>query len=146
MNDRERPLTSRGRRAARKMGKRLAGGDERPDLLVSSPARRALKTARILARKLRYSRRRIVVDPALYSHSAQGLLRMVRALDERHACVMLIGHNPQLTALAHVFCSRIAHMPTCAVARLRFDAGSWSKISRSRLLRAALDYPKRPRT
>jgi phosphohistidine phosphatase SixA len=47
--DKDRPLGDRGRRDAPKMGKRLAKGDVEPDLILSSPARRALKTAEIIA-------------------------------------------------------------------------------------------------
>jgi bisphosphoglycerate-dependent phosphoglycerate mutase len=65
--DKDRPLGDRGRRDARKMGKRLAKRDVKPDLILSSPARRALKTARIIAKKLDYKLKDIVVDDRLYA-------------------------------------------------------------------------------
>ena len=52
--DKDRPLADRGRRDAPKMGKRLAKRDVKPDLILSSPARRALTTAEIVAKKLDY--------------------------------------------------------------------------------------------
>src|SRR5437763_1654347 len=63
--DKDRPLGDRGRRDARKMGKRLAKRDVKPDLILSSPARRALKTARIIAKKLDYKRKDIVAADRL---------------------------------------------------------------------------------
>ena len=50
--DKDRPLDDRGRRDAPKMGKRLAKRDVKPDLILSSPARRALTTAEVIAKKL----------------------------------------------------------------------------------------------
>jgi len=144
--DHERPLSARGRRAARKMGRRLARRDLCPDLMLSSPAVRALKTARLLARRLCYARRDIIVDATLYACSSADLLRTVRSLDERFPQVMLIGHNPELTGLAHRFCKQITHMPTCAVARFTFDAVTWTDITRQPPVEVEFDYPKRPST
>ena len=55
--DKDRPLNDRGKRDAPKMGKRLADRDVNPDLILSSPAMRALTTAEIIAKKLDYSSR-----------------------------------------------------------------------------------------
>ena len=52
MPDKDRPLNDRGKRDAPKMGERLAKRDVKPNLILSSPARRALKTAEIIAKKL----------------------------------------------------------------------------------------------
>ena len=144
--DRERPLSGRGRRAARKMGRRLARRELCPDLMLSSSAVRALKTARLIARTLHYARRDIIVDAALYACSTAVLLRTVRSLDERFPRVMLIGHNPELTGLAHRFCKQITHMPTCAVASFTFDAHTWTDIGRHTAVEVEFDYPKRPST
>jgi len=144
--DRDRPLNERGRRAARKMGRRLAKQGRSLDLLLSSPAVRALKTARAIARKLHYPRRNILVNTGLYACAVADLLRTVRALDERFARVMLIGHNPEITGLAHRLCQQITHMPTCAVARLEFDAASWAVVGREAPSQVEFDYPKRMRT
>ena len=54
MPDKDRPLNDRGKRDAPKMGERLAKRDVKPDLILSSPARRALRTAEIIAKKLDY--------------------------------------------------------------------------------------------
>ena len=62
LTDKERPLNDRGRRDAPKMGERLAKRDVEPDLIVSSPAVRALATAQIFAEKLDYRAKNIVVD------------------------------------------------------------------------------------
>jgi phosphohistidine phosphatase len=141
--DKDRPLNDRGRRDAPKMGERLAKRDVKPDLILSSPAMRALKTAEIIAKKLDYRRKDIVVDDRFYAVAADDLLDVIHKLDDKLERVMLFGHNPELTELAHRLSSKITHMPTCAVAEFTFDAKSWSKIGKVKPAKVALDYPKR---
>jgi len=141
--DEDRPLNDRGRRDAPKMGERLAKRDVKPDLILSSPAMRAVKTAEIIAKKLDYGRKDIVVDDRLYAVGADDLLDVIHKLSDKLDRVMLFGHNPELTELAHRLSSKITHMPTCAVAEFTFDAKSWSKIGKVKPAKVALDYPKR---
>jgi phosphohistidine phosphatase len=141
--DKDRPLSDRGRRDAPKMGKRLAKRDVKPDLILSSPARRALTTAEIIAKKLDYKRKNIVVEDRLYSGAVHDLLNVVQKLGDKLERVMLFGHNPELTELAHRLSSEITHMPTCAVAEFMFSAKSWSNIGKAKLAKVALDYPKK---
>jgi len=142
MPDKDRPLNDRGKRDAPKMGERLAKRDVKPNLILSSPARRALKTAEIIAKKLDYKLKDIVVDNRLYAVEADDLLRVIRGLGDKAERVMLFGHNPELTELAHRLSSKITHMPTCAVAEFTFDAKSWSYIGKGKPSSVTLDYPK----
>jgi phosphohistidine phosphatase len=143
--DRERPLNDRGRRAARKMGRRLAKYQLEPDLVLSSPAVRALKTARIIARRLHYPRRQIILNPRLYASSASDLLHAVHELDDHFLTVLLVGHNPQITALARAFSNQITHMSTCAVARFTFAVDAWTAVGTAAPVETELHFPKRGR-
>jgi phosphohistidine phosphatase len=125
VRDRDRPLNDRGERDAPRMGNRLAEHAVRPDIILSSPALRALTTAKIIAGKLDYRGRDIRVDDRLYAAEADELLEVIRELGDKPKCVMLVGHNPELTELAHRFSSGITHLPTCAVAVFTFDAKTW---------------------
>jgi phosphohistidine phosphatase len=142
MPDKDRPLNDRGKRDAPKMGERLAKRDAKPDLILSSPAKRALKTAEIIAKKLDYKRKNIVVDDRLYAVKANELLDVIHKLGDKLERVMVFGHNPELTELAHRFSSEITHMPTCAVAEFTFDAKSWSNLGKDKPAKVALEYPK----
>jgi phosphohistidine phosphatase len=143
-SDRNRPLSDRGRRDALAMAERLAKREGRPDLILSSPAARALATARIIAKGLRYKRKDIVVVDRLYGGGSEDLLAVIRKLGRGPDRVMLFGHNPELTELARSWASEIAHMPTCAVARFTFATRSWAKVGRAKVEEASLDWPKRP--
>jgi len=140
--DKDRPLNARGERDAPKMGKRLAKRDVMPDLILSSPARRALKTAKIIAKELDYKLKDVVVDDRLYAVEADQLLHVICRLDDKLKCVLLFGHNPELTELAHRLSSKITDMPTCAVAEFTFDAKSWSDVGKDKPASVTLDSPK----
>ncbi len=143
MADKDRPLNDRGKRDAPKMGKRLAKRGVKPDLILSSSAVRALETAEIVAKEVDYKRKDILVDDRLYAVGAEELLDVIRKLGDEVERVMLIGHNPELTELAHRLSSKITDMPTCAVAEFTFDAKAWATIGEDKPTKATLDYPKR---
>jgi phosphohistidine phosphatase len=138
-------LAARGRRAARQMGRRLAKRKAHPSLMLSSPAVRALKTARIMARKLHYPSRRIAVDAGLYACTMAELLRAVQALDKRHSRVMLFGHNPEMTGLARHFSRETPLLRTCAVARFTFKVDAWADVGPDTLAGVEFEFPKKDR-
>lgn len=143
LSDRDRPLNERGEHDARKMAERLAQRGVGAELILSSPARRALATAQIFGRKLGYGGADIVVDARIYAASADDLLDVIHELDDKRRSVMLFGHNPGLTDLANRLSSQIAEMPTCAVAEFSFDAKSWARIGELRPQKAWTSSPKK---
>jgi len=140
--DKERPLNDRGLRDAPKMGERLAKQDHKPDLIVSSPAVRALTTAELIAGKLGYGRDDIVVDERLYAATPEALLEFISGLGKKPKRVMLVGHNPEFSELAHRLSSKITEMPTCAVAEFTFDVASWADIDEQKPVKVAHYTPK----
>ncbi len=143
LRDHERPLNKRGKRDAPEMGERLARRGYEPDLMVSSSAVRALKTARTIAGKLAYSRQSIAVEDRLYHAGVAELLQVIRGVDDSVDSLMLFGHNPGLTDLAnHIGPREILNMPTCAVLHLRFEAESWAEVGKTTVDEVMYDYPK----
>ena len=143
LDDRERPLNKRGEGDAPEMGARLARRKDRPDLIVSSPAVRALQTARIIAKKLGYPRKDIAVEERLYGAGIVELLDVIRNADESAATLMLFGHNPGLTELAnHLGPREIPNLPTCGVLHLRFETDTWSVVGYARGDEVLFDFPK----
>lgn len=110
------------------MGKRLSKRGVKPDLLVSSPALRALTTAQLIANEIGYQRKDIIVDERLYASSPDALLAIICAIGDQVDRVMLFGHNPEFTDLAHRLSSEVIDMPTCAVAEFRFDVKAWADV------------------
>lgn len=141
--DRDRLLAESGERELVKMGKRLARRELCPDLIVSSPALRALATAVGLARAIGYRRKDILFDERLYACRVEDLLAVLAEEGEGHKRVMLVGHNPELLEMVQHFCPDIEHLPTCAVAELRFDCKSWKGLGQLTPEKLQLDYPKK---
>jgi phosphohistidine phosphatase len=125
------------------MGKRLAKREVKPDLLLSSPALRALKTAQLMAVAVGYKRKDIVVDDRLYASNPDDLLAVIQVLDKKLNRVMHFGHNPEFADLAHRLSSEIIDMPTSAVVEFNFDTKAWSDVGEVQPAKVALDYPKK---
>jgi phosphohistidine phosphatase len=141
--DRERPLDDRGRQDAPTMGKRLGKRGVKLDLLMSSPALRALTTAQLIAEEIGYPLKNIVVDDQLYASSPDNLFAVIRALDDKLDRVMFVGHNPEFADMAHQLSNEIIDMPTCAVAEFRFDAKAWADVRGIGPAKAKLDVPRK---
>jgi phosphohistidine phosphatase len=142
LSDQHRPLNDRGKRNASKMGKRLTKRDVKVDLILSSPAKRAIKTAWLLADELDYKHKDIVVDARLYPGTVNELRNVIYNLGKKLHRVMVISHHPALSMLARRFAADIAHMPTCAVAEFKFNAATWPDVRKATLRTASLDLPK----
>jgi phosphohistidine phosphatase len=146
LDDRERPLNKRGKRDAPAMGQLLLEKGMTPDLIVSSPAKRARKTAKILADALDYPRDGIELREALYLQGLETLLAVIASLDDAHACVFLVGHNPELTELANVLTgASIDNIPTAAAVAVDFKAKHWSKAGRGKGACAWFERPVKSR-
>jgi phosphohistidine phosphatase len=144
LDDFDRPLNKRGLHDAPRMGRLLGDLDIGVDLMISSPANRALATARLLAAGFDYPQERIAEVPQLYAASIDELLHCVQSLDPAARRVALVAHNPGLTDFYNFLCSEyIDNLPTCSVAVIGFDLDDWRAVDRDsgRLLR--FEYPKK---
>lgn len=141
--DRDRPLNKRGKRDAPEMGRRLAARGGAPDLIVSSPATRALATARIIAAAVGYPADRIREDERLYLANPAELLEAIRDLEDGYERVFVLGHNPGLTELVNGLSEpAVDNVPTCGVVELRLMVDRWADLSRDTVQRASIDTPK----
>jgi len=146
LTDKERPLNKRGKRTAPDMGRRLAQEDHQPDLVISSPARRAFSTAKIIARALSYEISEIIIDESLYFSGEGSMVKMLGGLDDRYQSAMIVGHNPAMTSLLNSLCDAgIYNMPTCAIAIVTFDTAFWSELSDVNGRLIGYDFPKNTR-
>jgi len=144
--DRKRPLNKRGKRDAPTMGQRLAEQGVEVELMISSPATRAMATAEAMAEELDYPWDGIVTEERLYEADAEEILTVVEEQDDWIDRLMVIGHNPGLTALANILSrSDLENIPTCGVVELAYDVDKWVEIVEARPVRFAFDYPKKQR-
>lgn len=127
--DLDRPLNKRGRRNSPEMGRRLAAQGHVPGLIISSPANRAITTARNIAIELGLDESEIVTDDKLYFSGTTGMLDVLETVEDHYDKVMMVGHNPTMTNLLNTLAGTdVWNMPTCAIAIIGFDMASWAKV------------------
>lgn len=143
LDDKARPLNGRGKKDAPAMGERLAKLGITPDLILSSPAVRALTTAELLAKALDYKRKKIAVVELIYGATPAALLDLIHTLDDNAKCALLVGHNPEISGLAHEFSRLNEELPTCAVMEMHFDVKAWVQVRPDALKRSELHVPKK---
>jgi len=127
------------------MGELLQERGINPDVLVSSPAVRAITTAKIIAKELGYSNNNILEIAAIYEASPQTLLdRVIGETKPKFDSLMMFGHNPGFTMLAELLTNEhLGNVPTCGVVTIRCEVDSWKEISYNSGILSAFDYPKR---
>ncbi len=147
MDDFDRPLNKRGKKNAPLMGEKLKERQIIPDLVLSSPAKRARKTAIAIAKVLGYPKKEIVFDDNFYHANATYLYEMLRNLDDKHETVMLFGHNPDLNNLANLLLNenRVPNIVTTGVYCIRIDVDKWKKVQQGKGKSVFYDYPRRYR-
>lgn len=144
MDDFDRPLNERGQRNAPFMAHVFKYRGEPIDLIVSSPANRALTTARCFADALAIPTERFVQCRSIYHAERQTLAHIVSQLPNSAGRVMLFGHNPGFTQLLdHLSDMRVDNLPTCGLVRIDFSVDDWQHIAKGSGTLVWFDYPKR---
>jgi phosphohistidine phosphatase len=144
LRDFDRPLNERGERDAPRMGKRLKEKRIVPDLMLSSPAKRALNTCERIADILQYSHEKIKTDRDLYHADEESILRVVKNLNDKHDCVLIFGHNPGLTDFVNRLTnSTIDNIPTCGIVCCSLHVDSWKIVEWDNEKVDFFDYPKK---
>lgn len=125
------------------MGRRLRDSGARPSLLVTSPAVRALQTARLVAQEIGYPLEFLQREADLYLATPDEILQVIARQDNAFNDILICGHNPGLTDLANRLTgARIDNVPTCGMVVIESAAKDWHDLKRGGTL-ARFDYPKR---
>jgi phosphohistidine phosphatase len=131
-DDFSRPLRKRGLKEARAMAEWYRSVEDIPDLLLSSPANRAIETAQIFAKTFGYPKKDIILVDKLYGGlDPSGFLETVRTLEDEFQNVMVFGHDPSFTDFAR-FIGRgfKRNLPKCSIFGVTIKRRSWSTIRR----------------
>jgi phosphohistidine phosphatase len=131
VTDFERPLSRRGKAEAKATALSLLEEEAVPDLLIVSPARRTLQTAQILARELQIPERHVRQDEVLYLATPDTIIKVIHATGPRIGHLMIIGHNPGISALANALApqAKLEELATGAACIMDFDVSAWSAVS-----------------
>lgn len=127
LRDIDRPLTGAGKKQALEMASVIVDRKAVPDLIVSSPAKRTLETARLMAGVWHDSKLPVLTDSLLYEGSAEAYAEVLAQLPESCACVAMVGHNPTIGYLAALFSKgEVQAFSPCSVAAFRVRSEDWA--------------------
>lgn len=142
--DFDRPLNGRGKADAPFMGKRLADHGVNPDLILSSPAKRARKTARSIAETVGFPKNLIRFDETIYGADVPDLLAAIARVPDEHEVLFFVGHNYGITDLAQWLTGRnTGVIPTCGVVGIEFDRLTWQGLQEGSGRLLFFDFPKK---
>ena len=134
--DHERPLSTRGREAAPKMGAYMVRHALVPDLVIASTAARVVETISLLLPAFAKAPK-VVTDKRIYESEADALLGVIKETPRTAHNLLLVGHNPGLAELASLLMASgnvearqrlIEKFPTAALAVIDFALDDWAKL------------------
>ena len=144
--DIERSLNERGKRDAPRMGRRLKEKDIHPQVMLSSPARRAYSTAKRIADVLDFPKEKIKTDRILYHADEETLLSVVQTLNDKCENAFIFGHNPGITEFVNSLADKeiyIDNVPTCGIAAFQILIDSWKDVTWRSGTLLFFDFPKK---
>lgn len=136
--DEDRALTNRGIDDAKTLATKLIKREIRFDLILTSPAIRAITTAQIISNRLDHKQRFLEVDKKLYQADSTTLFRIVSKLHKKIKSVMLVGHNPALEDFVTLIAGESVSMQTCALIELSFEFKDWKDLDKAPLVKLKL--------
>jgi len=125
--DHDRPLKKRGERAAPRMGELLVKEELVPQLIISSTAKRALKTTALVAEACQYDGE-VQPEHGLYGAGPMGYIRILQEVPDVYQRIMVVGHNPGLEVLLEVLTGEAVWLPTGALAHVELPIDTWAEI------------------
>lgn len=143
ISDFERPLNDRGKKDAPMMAHRLAEKRIRIDAFVSSPAKRAKKTALFFAKEFGVDEKEIVFKTELYAAPINIFYDVIGKLDNSSENIALFSHNPGITDFANSLTPvKTDDMPTCSIFAVKCNVEKWSDFAGCEKEFWFFDYPK----
>ena len=143
IDDFERPLNERGKTDAPVMASRLKEKKIIIDSFISSPAKRAYKTAKYFAKEFEFEKKKIELVKKLYGASAGDFLEIATSINDKYKTAIIFSHNPGITEFANTLTGvHIDNMPTCSIFAIGANTDKWADFLKSEKKFLFFDYPK----
>lgn len=144
LEDSERPLATRGIRNAGQMAERLLALSMVPELLLSSPANRAMNTALLMSDCWGLGPEQLQIHDSLYMAYLGDIDQVVRGVSAEITNLAIFGHNPSFTEYANKFLELpLDNLPTAGVVVVTLVSETWGGIGLKDVKETYVDYPKR---
>lgn len=143
LEDFDRPLNERGKRDAPAMARRLLDKNINIDAIISSPAKRAAKTAKAFAESYDLKKSRLQFKEELYMAGSAAFTAVIESADEKFESIAVFSHNPGITGFANELTNaRIDNIPTCGVFAIKINTDTWKNFRNAPKEFWFFDYPK----
>jgi phosphohistidine phosphatase len=145
VRDFERPLSRKGQNEAMEVARRFEERGLVPDLILTSAAVRTRETAEAFARVLGVSTRLLQAEDSLYLADGDHILATIRGIGPRIGHLMVIGHNPGISAAAISLAPEAVSndLPTCGTLTMTVGCANWELIDRRCVRDTERDSPRR---
>ena len=141
--DFERNLNERGKRDAPAMAKRIGDRKLEIDAFISSPAKRAKKTAELFMKELKEKDKKLLLVPTLYEATILNFYDAVESIKDKNNVVALFSHNPGVTDFANRLTEeKINDMPTCGIFAVTINIDKWKDFKDAEKQLLFFDFPK----
>lgn len=122
-------LSPEGIEEAKKIAQNLYSMEIKPDLIVASPANRTRETAEIVSEILEYDKN-IMYNEVLFQAYVNELFETITYTFDTVNEMLLIGHNPSLTALTITLDVYREEIKPGEVLKIEFETDSWINIGK----------------
>lgn len=139
ISDYDRTLTDIGKSESAKMAAILLTKLPAPQIIITSPAFRALDTAKVFMATFGYND--VFQDPAIYNATADTLLNIVCQLSNDQEIACLVGHNPGISNLVHLLTGKIMTMTTSSWVEIELNVESWAEATADSGMLLNYQYP-----
>lgn len=123
-------LTQKGKDDTKIMGQKLKERKIKPDLIVASPAIRTRQTSEIISFEVGY-RKNIMYNEVIYQAFLNEIIESITYTFDTVNTLMIIGHNPSLTALSLHFGGPKEELKMGSIVRIDFNCDSWTLIDKT---------------
>ncbi|MEO6220529.1 MAG: phosphoglycerate mutase family protein [Ginsengibacter sp.] len=143
LSDFERPLNNRGNLDAPLMAKRIKDKKVEIECFVSSPAKRAKKTAKIFMEVYDKHKKNLVLLPSLYEASVMNFHTAVESMEDKYDNIAVFSHNPSITDFANSLTDyKVDNMPTCSVFGVKVQIEKWIDFKYAKKELLFFEFPK----
>ncbi|GMU95991.1 SixA phosphatase family protein [Ignavibacterium album] len=143
LSDFDRPLNKRGKRDLAFMSVLLSQKNMTPELIISSPALRTKLTAIEFANKIGYNKNEIIWNKNLYLASYMNILKIIKQIENKINCAIIVGHNPGLTDLQNYLCNEeIDNIPTSGIVS-KSTIKEWKDVESKDFELVFFEFPKK---
>jgi phosphohistidine phosphatase len=143
LKDFDRPLNDRGKRDAPIMAHRLVDKKIKIDAFISSPAKRAKRTAELFAAQYKTDKKDIIFFEELYLAEPEAFFNVIAQTGDDYSTIAVFSHNEGITQFANQLSDvRVDDMPTCSMFAVKMKLKKWKDFREAEKEFWFFDYPK----